>query len=165
MPRTFSPAGRSSAKMGRSLRRDGIPVGEAGRVVAAHRPVLEQAPALGAVAGGTAHVVNHAEGQAPHDRRVGEVVDGTLDPAAPAPLPVAPVGVAPVAGTDVQRHVTEGLDLDVERLAAPLGQAQRGPLRQAGTGRAGGPPLLPPELLDPAVGPDAGGVVERAVTI
>src|ERR671910_3087676 len=119
MPRTFSPAGRSSAKMGRSLRRDGIPAGEAGRVVAAHRPVLEQAPALGAVAGGTAHMVDHAERQAADDGGIGEVVDRTLDPAAPAPLPVAPVGVAPVAGTDMQGHVAEGLDLDVERLAPP----------------------------------------------
>ena len=52
------------------------------------------------------HVVDHAERDAGDDGGVGQVVLRALDEAAAAPLPVRPVGVAAVAGTDVEHDRT-----------------------------------------------------------
>src|SRR5438874_3978102 len=75
------------------------PVGEAAWVVAAEGAVLEQAPTLGAVAGGPGDVIDHTEGRAGHDLGVVEVVDLALGEVLASPLAMAPVGVAAVAGT------------------------------------------------------------------
>src|SRR5690606_28374864 len=130
------------------------PVREAGRVVSAHRGVLEEPPALGAVEGGPGDVVDHPEGDAGDDARVGQVVDGVVHPATATPLAVRPVGVAAVAGTDVEGGEAEGLDLESERLAATLGQADRRTLGVARARPVADLHLRPAELLDRAVRPD-----------
>src|SRR5690606_1828747 len=144
---------------------DRVPVGEAGGVVAAHRAVLEEAPALLAVERRPGHVVDDAEGDPGGDGRVAQVVGGALDPAPAPPPAVAPVGVAAVAGADVEGDVAEGGDLEVERAPAPLPEPQPGPLGQAGAGPVADLDLGPAELLDPPVGPHPHGVVEGAVPV
>src|SRR5215471_10063972 len=97
--------------------RDGGPVGETGRVVAAQARVLEQPPALLAVEPGPGQVVGHAPRDPARDGRVGQVVDGGRAPASAHPAAVGPVGVAAVAGADVQRNRGDGLQVQRQRLA------------------------------------------------
>ena len=78
---------------------------------------------------------------------------------------MAPVGVAAVAGAHVQRHEAEGVDLESEGLAAPLGQVDGGVLGVAGAGLVADVDLGPAQLLLAAVGPDARGVVEDAEAV
>src|SRR5690606_35273284 len=165
---TFGPrdprraaGGRTSSLATGPSECDRVPVGEAGGVVAAHRAVLEEAPALLAVERRPGHVVDDAEGCPGGDGRVAQVVRGALDP----PPAVAPVGVAAVAGADVEGDVAEGGDLEVERAPAPLPEPQPGPLGQAGAGPVADLDLGPAELLDPPVGPHPHGVVEGAVPV
>ena len=156
-----------SARAGRPASRAAprAPTGTPGGVVAAQGAVLEQAPALDAVAGRPGHVVDHAERDAgPRTGRVGEVVDRALDPAPAPPLAVPPVGVAAVAGAHVQGHVAERLTSMVSGLPP---RSVRCSVARSGWRVPAGRDLdlRPAELLDPPVGPDPGGVVEGAVAV
>src|SRR5205823_14466209 len=82
-----------------------------------------------------------------------------------APLAMAPVGVAAVAGPHVQRYEAEGVDLERQRLSAALGEVDGGVLGVTGAGCVTDVDLGPAELLAAAVGPDARGVVEDAEAV
>src|SRR5258705_3891982 len=84
-PTNFTAVNAELAKYlrrSKSLRRDGEPVGEARRVVATERAVLEKAPALDGLAtfraDGAADVVDDAEARPADDRRVRHVVGEAL---------------------------------------------------------------------------------------
>jgi hypothetical protein len=115
-------------------------------------------------AGGAADVVDVPEGDAGQDGRVGEVDVDPLRPAAPLPRAVRPLGIA-VARAEVQRDEPERLDVDAQRLARRRRAVQGRRLGVPGAGAVADLRTGPAELLDAAVLPDPGGVVQRPVAV
>src|SRR5207237_8782501 len=113
----------------------------------------EVAPPRGAGGGGAGGGVDDAEGRAGRDVGVVEVVDLALGEVLAPPLAMAPVGVAAVAGAHVQGDEAEGVDLERDRLAAPLGEMDRGVLGVPRTRPVADVNFRPPQLLLAAVGP------------
>src|SRR6478735_11539649 len=132
----------------------------------AERAVLEQAPALaldsvGVPADGAPDMVDDAEAGAPDDRGIGHVVGQAFGEVVALPHAVQPVGVAAVSAADVNRHRQFGLDVEIDWAAVECGRLDG---RTGGDARSGAVVDLhpgPTELLDAAVLPDAGAVVER----
>src|SRR5450756_997289 len=139
--------------------------GEAARIVAADRGVLEDPPPLDAVTGGAADMVDHAIRDAARDGGIRQIVYAPRRPVPSLPLAVAPLRVTAVAGADVQGDRGQRVNLDHDRLAAPRLQRDGGALGMAGAAAVPDVDLRPAQLLPAAVAPDPHGVAVDAVAV
>src|SRR5271163_604524 len=168
--RLWPRSSTSWAEKAYRLWRDGQPVGEPGRIVAAQRTVLVKAPTLGwisvAVAAQRApHIVDDPEAGPRDDRRVGHVVGQPFGELLALPHAVHPVRIAAVAATDVDGHRQLGLDVEVDGGAVGCGGVDCRAGRDAGAGPVVDFDPRPAELFDAPVAPNPGAVVERTESV